>query len=685
MHIEMRYGLYRSIVTLTTSVLLAIAGTSQVHAVKVVTFDSGTNQSGISGKDFVRGDNIPNDESPEQHGTTITRILTQYKPPGDVISFKVAAPSAGDFNAAISEAAMREAIAMPDIGVIDVSNRNPISAATLQAAVGAGKVIVTNSGNRAKPRPEGLATFAPSMGGSMIIVGAADANGNMEPYSNRAGDLAQYYVVAPGRNQFTGVQGTSFSKPHVSGIVALLLWRFPNLSPQDAVNIIFATAEDLGAPGVDPVFGHGRVNQQAALSPDGDMNIPDGGGDDGGGGSSGILIAGLVLVGGAIAYILTRKKPLETTLVLDGWDRAYTMDLTKVTQIRSDRSSLNGILRSLTTLEKTHVINQSANSTSFLRVRQPTLENLPTYNPTSWLNDDRHFEPDPSMSFYQYAYDGSGYSFHINSGITHEFGALGLASQPEDQLSFLSNNIFSSPFLGYSAHGHATHMTHSFTDNSSVSLGVSRVDDNSRYGVRNDAAIFEFTHKTDRYAFGASFGQLMEYGSMFGGSQGGPYSVDDTLTLSFGLSGSYRLSSNVRLIGNYTQGYSHVDSKAGGSLLSEFSGLRSDAWGMGLLFDNILRGRDRIGLAVSQPLKVTKGEVNLTVPQARSLDNVITSTTERVDLGSGGRELALETFYRTWIGKKTRFTAHLMHRKNPDHVTNAASNTSVLGILEYQF
>ena len=686
MHIEMRYGLYRSIITLGTSVLLAVTGTSQVHAVKVVSLDSGSNQPGISGTDFVRGDNVPNDESPEQHGTTITRILTQYKPPGDVISFKVAAPNAGDFNAATSEAAMTEAINMPDVGVIDVSNRNPISAATLQAAVSAGKVIVTNSGNRAKSRPEGLATFAPGLGGSAIIVGAADANGNIEPYSNRAGDLAQYYVVAPGRNQFTTVQGTSFSKPHVSGIVALLLWRFPNLSPQEAVNIIFATATDLGAPGVDPVFGHGMANQQAALNPDGEISIPDGGGGgDDGGGSGGVVIVGVALVGAAIAYILTRKKPLETTLVLDGWDRAYTMDLTKITQIRSDRGSLDGILKSLNTLEKTHVIKQSRNYTSFLRVRQPTLENLPTYNPTSWLNDDRHFEPDPSMSFYQYAYNGSGYSFHINSGITHEFGALGLASVPEDQLSFLSNNIFSSPFLGYSGQGHASHLTHSFTENSSVSFGVSRIDDNTRYGVRNDAAIFEFTHKRDRYAFGASFGQLMEYGSMFGGSKGGPYSVDDTLTLSFGLSGSYRFSDKIRLIGNYTQGYSSIDSTTNGSLLSNFSSLRSDAWGMGLLFDNVIRGRDRIGFAVSQPLKVNKGEVDLTVPQSRSLDNVITSTTERVDLGSGGRELALETFYRTWFGKKTRFTAHLMHRKNPDHVTNAPSDTTVLGILEYQF
>ena len=567
--------------------------------------------------------------------------------------------------------------------MIDVSSSTPLSLASLQDAVNSGKVVVMNAGNRAGSRPEGLARFAPSLNGRAIIVGAVDSNNNLEPYSNRAGNLAQFYVVAPGSTSFSSTQGTSFAKPHASGLVALLLWRFPNLSPQDAVNIVFATADDLGAPGVDPVFGHGRVNREAALNPDGDITIPSG--DDGGGVGGGAVILGVAVLGGAIAYALTREKPLETTLVTDGWGRAYTMDLTKITETRSDRGSLSGILKSLNTLEKTHVVSQSEESTAFLRVRQPTLENLPVYNPTSWLNDDRHFNPEPSMSFYQYSKYGSGYSFHINSGITHEFGALGLSSAPEDQITFLSNKIFSSPFLGYSSQGHASHLTHAFTENSSVSVGVSRVDDQHQFGLRSDAAIFEFTHSKDRYALSASFGQLLEYGSMFGGSRGGPYNVDDSLTYSFGLSGSYRLAPNVQLIGNYSQGYSNVEANNGGSLLSDFSGLRSDAWGMGLLFDNIVQERDRVGFAVSQPLKVIDGEVTLTVPQSRSLDNVITSTTDRVDLDSGGRELAVETFYRMWVGDNTRFTTHLMHRRSPEHAADAPSETSILGILEYQF
>ncbi len=682
MHITLRHGFFRSILTLTITLLTAVAGSGQAQAAKVAILDSGSNLPGVTGTDFVRGDMNPNDETSNQHGTTITQVINQFVPPRDMVALKIVGQTF-DFNPAISEQALAAAIDMADVRVIDLSNRNPLSLASLQAAVGANKVLVMNAGNRAGPRPDGIATFAPSLNGAAIIVGAADSNNNIEPYSNRAGNLAQFYVVAPGRNNFSSTQGTSFSKPHVSGLVALLLTRFPNLSAQDAVNIIFATADDIGAPGVDPVFGHGRANRQAALNPDGEISIPDSGG--GGGGGSGAAIVAVAVVGGAIAYALTRKKPLETTLVTDGWDRAYVMDLTKITQTRSDRSSLHSILKSLNTLEKTHVFSQSENITGFLRIMQPTRENQTVYQPTSWLNDDRHFDPAPTMSVYQYSTSGSGYSFHINSGITHEFGALGLTAAAEDQISFLSNDIFSSPFLGFSGRGHASHLTHAFTDNSSISVGLSRVDDQTEWGLRSDAAIFEFSHRQDRYALSASFGQLLEYGSMFGGSTGGPYSVDDTLTYSFGLSGSYRLASGIRLIGNYSQGYSQVDDRSGGTLLSDFSGLRSDAWGLGFLFDNIARDQDRLGFAVSQPLKVVSGEVNLTVPQSRSLDNVILSAQERVDLGSGERELAVEAFYRMWVGKKLRFTTHVMHRINPEHVTEAPSETSVLGILKYQF
>ncbi|MDA9982968.1 S8 family serine peptidase [Gammaproteobacteria bacterium] len=677
----MRTAFYRLLLSTTTSMFLVISGTTQVHAAKVAVIDSGSNLPGITGIDFVRGDNVPNDESKNQHGTTISRIISTSKPVGDIIALKVV-DSSFSFNQSISEAALAAAVDMPDVRVVDMSNRNPISLGALQAAADGGRVLVINAGNRARARPDGIAEFAPLLNGNAIIVGAVDPDGSIASYSNRAGDLAEYYMVAPGFTQFNETQGTSFAKPHVSGLAALLLWTFPNLSPSDAVQIILETADDLGEPGIDAVYGNGLINVQKALDPaEGEMVIPSGG--DGGGSSAGVLILGAAAVGVGVA-VLTKRKPLETTLVLDKYERAYTMDLTKITKVQPSHSSLGSVLKSLNVLEKTHVISQSADKTAFLRVTEPTLENSTSYNPTSWLNDDPGFTPEPSLSLYQNSANGSGYSFHINSTLTNELGALGLTSTPEDQISFLSNKIFSSPYMGYSNQGVASQMTHALTDGTSIRFGLSRMDDETRYGLRSDAAVFELSHKKERLSVSASFGHLTEYGSMFGGSTNSPYGVDDAKTYSFGFSGSYQITESMRVIGNYSHGFSNVDA-ADNTLLSNFSDLQSDSWAMGLVFDNIFRGRDRVGFALSQPLKVTQGYVDLTVPHSISTDNVVSSNSERVDLGSGGRELAVESFYRMWVGKRARFTTYLMHQRNPSNLSDAASANTILGIYEFQF
>ena len=75
----------------------------------------------------------------------------------------------------------------------------------------------------------------------------------------------------------TGTQylwsGTSFSAPTISGAVALLAQAFPNLSGADIVSILFNSADDLGAAGIDAIFGHGRLNIARAFQPIGQTTL----------------------------------------------------------------------------------------------------------------------------------------------------------------------------------------------------------------------------------------------------------------------------------------------------------------------------------------------------------------------------------------------------------------------------
>jgi thermitase len=61
------------------------------------------------------------------------------------------------------------------------------------------------------------------------------------------------------------ITGTSFATPNVAGVLALIRARFPDDSPQQVVNRLFSSVDDLGYAGWDNRYGRGRVNAARAL------------------------------------------------------------------------------------------------------------------------------------------------------------------------------------------------------------------------------------------------------------------------------------------------------------------------------------------------------------------------------------------------------------------------------------
>ncbi len=118
--------------------------------------------------------------------------------------------------------------------------------------------------------------FFGNLGGDLVLA----------RYSNGCGDKAKYWcIAAPGSNISTALKnddddeaaaaanGTSMSAPHVSGALALLKSRFPDMPMSVLVHILLTTATDLGAPGVDNVYGHGLVNIARAIAVQGEVTL----------------------------------------------------------------------------------------------------------------------------------------------------------------------------------------------------------------------------------------------------------------------------------------------------------------------------------------------------------------------------------------------------------------------------
>lgn len=62
--------------------------------------------------------------------------------------------------------------------------------------------------------------------------------------------------------------GTSGATAIVSGAVALIRSKYPELSAEEVIHRLTATATDKGAPGRDPEYGYGVLNIHAALTAD---------------------------------------------------------------------------------------------------------------------------------------------------------------------------------------------------------------------------------------------------------------------------------------------------------------------------------------------------------------------------------------------------------------------------------
>ena len=153
----------------------------------------------------------------------------------------------------------------------------------IAAATSKGAVVVIAAGNDSGP-----VCAEPAAAPGVICVGSTDQRDLRSYFSNGDATLMKNYLVAPGgegitcggeifstylrgaetycatANGYEAISGTSMAAPFVSGVAALLASK--GLGRSAIVSCIIGSADDLGIPGRDPVFGYGRVNAAAAVT-----------------------------------------------------------------------------------------------------------------------------------------------------------------------------------------------------------------------------------------------------------------------------------------------------------------------------------------------------------------------------------------------------------------------------------
>jgi len=611
--------------------------------------------------------------------------------------------------------------------------------AQLRQAVSAGALLVVAAGNSGVSDPTNgyLAKGALEDGirGSMIVVGATgcsksgytgtgcsnDGIGAVASFSQSPGNrcevhggksycMKDYYVVAPGLDIWSAVgnggsakpaygwlSGTSMASPYVTGVAAVIKGKWPQLTSSQVASIIFQTADDIGAPGVDPIFGRGAVDITKALSP----------------------------VGATI--VATKSFSVSPTAPANGTSVAAAASTPNVSGLAGDSAAANAISKLGTNgaqkswvsgplsvaVQNSKLLKKAVLVDSFGRTFQADMSKA-VYNPG--LDFTNYFMSSPFVSYSPFAVGGqgpfgrfvaSGYAvdtvtprlasgefltsdrhrydvrdlelttavsdnFAINAGyhldLQGRFNGYDLQGSSAYDGLFLSGSALNSPYESFTDGGSFVGATVALASDLRVSFGQS---DRGKESADFEVPVFSYLSQVEgpqsqidqRTAttsmagvnwdfanwggLGLTASNTLERHGMLGGVNSGALAVaKGANTSAVGLSARVGFGNGWVTTVSYSEGITQLDLRASG-IATDSDTLRSRSYGVAIAKHGLFADNDSLGLAVSRPIQVYSGGLGLTLGTGFDSSGNLLTSSEHVSLASRTPETDFEMGYVT--------------------------------------
>lgn len=546
--------------------------------------------------------------------------------------------------------------------VINLSLGGTAMPAQLQNAIArataAGIVIVISAGNDGTDNPDAFAAVAGNAAiarRQVIIAGSVGTGDALSTFSDRAGTGAAQFLTAVGERvrapDETGTvflwSGTSFAAPQISGAVALLAQAFPNLSGAQIVELLFRTARDVGAAGIDPIYGNGVLDLTRAFQPVGATSVA-------GSGAAVSLLANATLS----APMGDARTGSLGAVILDSYDRAFGIDLAATIGHARSQPVLTGALA----LGGRHV-GATVGGTSVSVTLAPRIGGMAVEPTRLTMAEGRGARALAGMVTQRVGARLSfGFAFAQGSG------ALTAQLAGRREPAFLIGDTRALGFAGMAQGAGAIRQRFG-------ALGVTAgIEDGRlrRFAADTAARDPRFTRMTlalDRRigALALALGgeRLAERDTVLGARFGAGLGAAQAVSWFAGLEGRLDAGDGWSLGGQWRHGWTQASVRAG---LSGEGRIRTDAFSADIGKDGVWGG-DTLGLRIAQPLRVATGGIDIALPTLWDYDarRVGAWTTQRLNLAPDGREIDVEARYARALGIGA-VQANVFWRRDPGNI-----------------
>jgi hypothetical protein len=468
-----------------------------------------------------------------------------------------------------------------------------------------------NDGQNDVSSMAGLPVYVPDALGNWVAVGAVDQNKEIAGFSNRCGSAADWCLVAPGvginstfsrdadpnqpnfvvneQGDYAITQGTSMATPFVAGAISLGMEVFPEQTAQQVLQVLFDTAEDLGESGVDNVYGQGLLNLGESLAPQGALSVH------------------------MTDNVLSNKKynALNSGFVGSSiLSNSLVDSLEDVSMIVTDKYD-RGFKTSLSSFMGSSINNRKFESdVSLEKFIKNQKKNVMKNGNVSFYLDDNLYSSNPEAGF----------------SINNNLFSTSILLNSDEQLNYLGNdnfvnaNSFGVHHLGLiENNNYAMKNEFNLSDSFKIRTSFSSGDSIPLEEVNSDVTAMTFGLGLDissNNSVGVDFGQVEESGSILGSFGFGAFHTDKTNTETefVNLNGKIGLSRNTSFLLSGSMG----ESKFKQNGLIKSGNMETSSYAIGINRKNIISDSDSFSLAISRPLQVSGGKVNVNLPFKRT-------------------------------------------------------------------